>query len=102
MRCGRRRASVHHVEQGGTDAQLFDEVVELGEGFEFRTQNVFHLQVEGKDPVGRIRVRFVANPSYVMAPALASLFRAAGIDPNKWTGESAQREGRSVEAEVYE
>ena len=79
-----------------------DEVVELGEGFEFRTQNVFHLQVEGKDPVGRIRVRFVANPSYVMAPALASLFRAAGIDPNKWTGESAQREGRSVEAEVYE
>jgi hypothetical protein len=47
-------------------------------------------------------VRFVANPNYVMAPALASLFRAAGIDPNKWTGEGAQREGRSVEAEVYE
>ena len=32
MRCGRRRASVHHVEQGGTDAQLFDEVVELAAG----------------------------------------------------------------------
>lgn len=79
-----------------------DEVLELGGGFEFRVQNVFRLGVEGKDPVGRIRVRFVQNPDYVMAPSLAALFRAAGLDPDRWTGERARAAGKKVSSEAYE
>jgi pilus assembly protein CpaF len=78
-----------------------DEVLDLDDAFNFRTQNVFSLSIAGRNQNGRLNVTFVHNPNYVMGPSLAKLFADAGYDPEAWTGSIARAEGRRPELLMY-
>lgn len=77
-----------------------DEVLDLDSNFEFRVQNVFRLVQSGRDEnTGKLKVRFIHNPEYVMAPGMAKLFADMGLDPDRWTGEKARAAGKHAIAE---
>lgn len=71
-----------------------DEVMDIGENFNFRHQNIFRLQQSGRDERGMIRASWILNPDYVMGPTMAKLFVDSDYDPQRWTGEAARAAGK--------
>lgn len=70
-----------------------DEVLDLGDDFQFRTQNIFRFVIEGRDEHGSVVGHFEHHPDYVMGPSLAKLFADNGMNPHRWTGEAARAAG---------
>jgi hypothetical protein len=75
-----------------------DEVVGLDMQFNFVVRNVFRYESEIRDGA-LISEAFVHNPDYVMGPELTGLFRSAGLDPDRWSGEAAKARGTRAGSE---
>ena len=78
-----------------------DEVVGLDKAFNFVVRNVFRYESEVRGGV-LVSEAFVHNPDYVMGPELTALFRTAGLDPERWSGEAARARGERAGEGVTE